>query len=117
MGGIVLLEHPFGSAIWQIPEVIELMREHGLDKCTFDQCMYGLRAKDNLGWAPAKKPTTVATNSARIAEALRARCNNRHRHASLLQSRAKKAEEYPDKLCKAIIRGMVKEVMDIMGTP
>ena len=37
-------------------------------------------------------------------------CTGQHRHIQLIGGRAKKAEVYPPKLCKAIIEGLVGQM-------
>ena len=63
--------------------------------------MYGLETPSEGGEKlPAKKPTTFMTNAACVAERLRRKCDNRHRHQALMGGRAKKAAEYPEELCE-----------------
>ena len=62
-------------------------------------------------WVPAKKPSRFMTNSRAIARELSRRCNGQHSHQPLVDGRAKDAAMYPDGLCRAICRGLVKEKM------
>ena len=45
-----------------------------------------------------------------IANKLAKVCQGNHRHIQLIGGRAKKAEIYPPKLCKAIIEGLVEQM-------
>ena len=54
------------------------------------------------------------TNSWAIAERLKRTCTGGHRHIILVGGRAKKAQQYPDELCKEILRGL-EEQMRIDG--
>lgn len=49
------------------------------------------------------------TNSKEISEELAKRCPGDHDHQPLVGGRAKGAEEYPPKLCEAIVKGLIKE--------
>ena len=81
-----------------------------------DQCAYGLVTKGPDVYAFAQKPTKFMTNSPCIAEELRRSCPNRqphgrrtHGHIPLMNGRTKVAQEYPNALCRAICRGIVKQ--------
>ena len=51
------------------------------------------------------------TNSEEFAEELSLRCNMKHEHQELTGQRAKEAAKYPEELCEAICRGLVKQIM------
>ena len=57
-----------------------------------------------------KKPTKFMTNAPYIGEELSLRCDGSHRHLVLIGGKAKRAEIYPDKLCKAMLTGLVKQM-------
>ena len=78
----------------------------------FDFCMLGMETTDKEGnRAPAKKRTKVLTNSSNIALLLReAQCRNEHRHQELLDGRASKCQEYPDKFAKVICEGVKRDL-------
>ena len=84
-----------------------------------DQCMYGLRTwgKDrNKKDTPARKRTKFMTNCPEIAEELRKRCSGRHIHQQLINGRAKEAGKYPEELCRAICRGLMRAMeMQVMN--
>ena len=80
-----------------------------------DQCRYGLVAKGQEGYGPARKSTGFMTNSPCIALQLQRRCPNRdgyqiHKHVRLERGRTKAAQVYPLELCKVICRGLIKQI-------
>ena len=58
-----LHEHPDGAGSWQESCVKKLLVKHGVIRTTGDQCMYGLKPKDEKGVGPARKRTGFMTNS------------------------------------------------------
>ena len=73
-----------------------------------DQCMYGLTTPSEIDGSPtpARKPTKLLSNSWCILQELITRCDKSHEHQHLVGGCRKKAVEYPDKLCRAICRGL-----------
>ena len=64
--------------------------------------------------APAKKRTTVMTNSSNIAEVLRmAQCAKLHKHVPLEGGKAKACEVYPDKFVELICECVRQELDDV----
>ena len=59
---------------------------------------------------PAMRPTKCCTNSRSIARELSKRCDGQHEHQTLLNGRAKDAARYPEGLCRAICRGLMKDM-------
>ena len=59
-----------------------------------------------------RKPIGFMTNAKMIAGRLAQRCDGGHMHIHLMNGRAKRAEIYPEDLCKEIIMHfqMVKEL-------
>ncbi len=74
-----------------------------------DMCEFGLTTTDAMGEAPAKKPTRFLTNSPMVAEQLDVRCKGNHRHAHLIVGRVVAAAQYTDRLCEAIVRGVIRQ--------
>jgi len=74
-----------------------------------------IRTKD-LGDEPtikdvaARKRTKFMTNSKEIASELKRKCRGEHAHGHLMGKRAQEAAIYPEALCKAICRGLLKEM-------
>ena len=65
--------------------------------------MFGMRARDALGEAAAKKRIGIVTNSLPVAESLETmQCQGKHRHVQLMGGKAKACEVYTDEFCKAI---------------
>ena len=97
-------------------EVHEGVVEDGnVVKVVGDQCCYGLKSKDQQGEGLAKKPTGFMTNSPCIALQFKRRCPNKegyqiHRHVRLQGGRARAAQIYPRELCKAICKGLMKQI-------
>ncbi len=109
-GRYFLHEHPAGATSWDLDEIKKLQKETNVQISIADQCQYGLKTwSNNKGKrdAAAKKKTKFMTNSAEIAQELSKRCNSNHRHQPLVDGRAKDAAEYPEGLCRAIVRGLV----------
>lgn len=75
-----------------------------------DQCMYGLTAWGKRGGkrCAAETATKFMTNSTAIAQELRLRCDGSHVHQPLISGRANAEVRYPEELCRAICRGVVR---------
>ena len=56
-----------------------------------------------------KKPTGFLSSSRYIAAELNRYCDGSHDHVHLMSGKAAAAQEYPPALCKAILRGLVKQ--------
>ena len=109
-----LHEHPSNATSWQLAEMKKMMRTEGVTLVEADQCMYGLKTRGGGSGkqVPAKKPTKFMTNSRTIGVELQRRCDKSHEHQALVDGRAKMAERYPEGLCRAICRGIVKLKME-----
>ena len=100
------LQHK-SSGAWNLDEVINMIYSEGITRTTFHQCMYGLEARDQLGSAPAYKPTSILTNHSALAEGLQKRCAGGHRHVQLVGKHAcSRAATYPRGLCDAVVKGI-----------
>ena len=51
------------------------------------------------------------TNAPYIAKRLSRRCDKGHSHVTLIGGRAKRAEVYPDELCRKIIYGYIDQMV------
>ena len=111
-GRAFMFEHPHNATSWQLECLKDLARLEGVHTLDFDFCMLGMETTDKEGnRAPAKKRTNVLTNSSNIALLLRgAQCRNDHRHQELLDGRASKCQEYPDKFAKVICEGVKRDL-------
>ena len=72
-----------------------------------DQCAYGLT--DKFGY-PHFKPTGLWLSSASMKAHLQQRCPGGHLHSHVEGSATKRAQQWPDALCKAIIKGASEEL-------
>ena len=113
-GRVFLHEHPRHATSWMLDEVRQMMKREGITIVEADQCMFGLKTwGDNRSkLVPAKKPTRFMTNSRALGQEFNQRCDSSHEHQSLVDGRAASAARYPDELCKAICRGIIKEKME-----
>ena len=89
-------------------EIRKLSGMKGVHKCNLHMCAYGMMLDNEMVY----KPTTFMTNSQCIANGLEQRCPGNHRHIQLINGRAKAAEVYPDKLCKAILMGLMEQMRE-----
>ena len=110
-GDYFLFEHPAYADSWKIEEITEFALLDGVMIEVADQCMYGLTTpgEETGEPMPAKKPTKFMSNSWCILHELSTRCDKTHVHQVLMGGRGAKAAEYPDKLCRAICRGLANQ--------
>ena len=113
-GRLFLREHPAGASSWDLEEMKELMSEEEVHTVRADQCMYGLTTcgRGKSYPIPAMQPTKFCTNSRSIARELSKRCDGQHEHQTLLNGRAKDAARYLEGLCRAICRGLMKDMRE-----
>ena len=109
-GRLFLHEHPDGASSWGVKEMMELLADPRVIKVTGDQCMYGQVTEVQEVLMPVKKATGFATNCPDIAAELSIRCDRLHQHGHLVDGRAGPAARYPDRLCRAICRGLARHV-------
>ena len=107
-GKWALFKHPLASRAWQENSVQRCMNLPGAEKISADQCQFGLRVKnaEDLN----KKPTGFMGNSPQILSRLMRHCEGGHAHQPLLHGRARRAEVYPPRLCRAVVQGSIEEV-------
>ena len=87
------------------------IEDEGSENDRGDQCQFGLTTKGKKGQVePARKRTRLMSNSDEILRELGKLCPGDHRHQHLVSGRAEDAAVYPDGLCRAICRGLVKQV-------
>ena len=112
-GNYFLHEHPAGATSWDTEEIRKMTQGTGVQITVADQCMYGLRtwSKDPKKLdKPARKRTKFMTNGVEIAEELKKRCDLKHEHQALVDGRAREAAQYPQELCVAIVKGLIKQI-------
>lgn len=108
-------EHPHTASSWEESCVQSILKQQNVTRVVGDQCMYGLKARDQEREGPARKSIGCMTNSVCIAQQLSQRCPNKagyqvHRHVRLEDGRTKQAQVYPKELCKAICLGIQKQI-------
>ena len=76
--------------------------------------MFGLRTwgSGKCKLVHAKKPTKFLANSRVLGKELQKKCDGTHEHQQLVDGRASAAARYPNALCRAICRGIVKAKME-----
>ena len=114
-GRYFLHEHPAGASSWALDDIKDLEKETGVKIAVADQCMYGLKTygKDKkVQDKAARKRTKFMTNSQCMAEELSKRCRGEHAHQALEGGRAKEARIYPEELCEAMVRGVIRQMED-----
>ena len=105
-----LFEHPAHGDTWQEECMQKFLQHPDVEWRVADQCQYGLMAPGKDGVEhPAKKPTRFVSNAWYILEELEKRCRGDHEHAPLTGGRAAAAARYPDDLCHAFCRGLVRQ--------
>ena len=105
-----LHEHPWTARSWTEPEMKKLLSTPGVFKVKGDMCEFEMTQEDGQGVGRIRKSTGFATNAPQLARRLAKTCTGQHRHIHLIGGRAKAAEIYPPKLCKAIIEGLVSQM-------
>ena len=73
-GRYFICEHPKSAASWNKLDVDGLASTEGVLRTELDQCEFGLASKDELGKAPAKKPTSLLTNSVEVPRTMGIKC-------------------------------------------
>ena len=72
---------------------------------------FGLETTSASGkMAPARKRTRLMSNCTEVLKELGKLCPGDHSHQHLVSGRAKKAAIYPEGLCRAICRGLVRQI-------
>ena len=83
----------------------------GVRTVVADQCQFELTTRiDGGGIGPARKRTRFMPNAPSILEELGRLCQGGHKHQPLVNNRAAGAAIYPTALCRAICRGLVREI-------
>jgi len=117
-GKYFLHEHPATATSWRTEEMINFMGQPEVRRVIGDMCMYGMTTEYDGKSVPAKKPTGWLSNCPGILSELCRRCDGGHEHGHLLgDNRARRAQVYPEGVCRAILRGLrVQLIADgIMG--
>ena len=105
-----LHEHPEKATSWTNPVVEEVMRLKGVRKVIGHMCAFGMVQEDELGEGLIKKPTAFMSNCEGVLKRLNKKCSNDHRHILLVGGRARRAQVYPDELCREILLGLMDQM-------
>ena len=73
-GRYFVYEHPKSAASWDSPSISRLASTPGFLRTELDQCEFGPTSEDEVGRAPAKKPTSLLTNSVGVDRATGVEC-------------------------------------------
>ena len=109
-GRYFIHEHPSSASSWKLPEMQALMSDLGISKTNTHMCRFGMVSEDELGVGLVKKPTGFLTNSEYVKDQLSKTCQGGHRHVQLMGGRAQACQVYPEKLVRAILRGIKLEI-------
>ena len=119
-GKYFLHEHPRFATSWQLRNMEILMQVPGVELVQGDQCQYGAQVQTGIRkGAPIMKPTGFLSNSPEILRALSLRCEGQGgrcsrpgggQHERCAGIHAKHAARYPQALCRAIIKGITKQL-------
>ena len=113
-GGYFLHEHPSGTPTWAIEGIQRISGKIGVHTVEGDQCVFGStrRGVRQRLVERVKKSTTFVTNSYELARELGRKCDGSHRHTALTRTSQDCSEgRYPEGLCRAICRGIRRELM------
>ena len=105
-----LHEHPVGATSWRSRSIRKVMKMDGVSCVIADQCQYGLTTEVRGEKMPARKRTRFMSNAGEVLAQLNKKCDGTHTHEPLLNNRAGPAAIYPDGLCKAICKGMQRQI-------
>ena len=105
-------ERPAGATSWDLEEMRELERKTGVCISTANHCIHRLetRREDGMVVKAAKNASKFMTNSNEIDSELQRKCDANPVHQDLAGGEAQWSARYPEELCKAICRGVVKEL-------
>ena len=107
-----LHEHPWTARSWRLPCVDELLKHPSV--AIAQGHMYQFRMTSHIDRRGGevglvKKPTGFMTSSQFLLRELDKKCPGGHQHVPLVGGRAAAAQVYPDMLCEAICRGVVRQ--------
>ena len=102
-------EHPKMAESWNLDFMIALRDTPGVLAAEADLRQFGLKSKKNGVEGPAKKPTRFMTNSLEMYNTLNIKCKGDHEHINLMEGRASAAAIYPRGLCRAIVKGTIRQ--------
>ena len=87
------------------------LRKENVNTYEGDLCFYDLKQANNGEELMVKKPIRFMTNADEIGKEPSQECKGLPRHIELTGgSRAKRVQVYPDKQCRAIVRGIINQM-------
>ena len=107
-----LHEHPWGASSWKLDFMNDLVNDPRVFSVETHMCRFGMTSHVRERDGPrglVKKPTGFITSSRCVAAQLNVQCDGSHLHVHLVGGRASAAQVYPDELCRAILRGVVRQ--------
>ena len=121
-GRYFLHEHPRYATSWTVEAMEELKKIPGVQISFGDQCQYGaeVRSGPERG-SPVKKPTGFLSNSPQVLRSLERKCSGGDgswacsrtkggKHVLCSGKVAREAAIYPRELCRAILRGITRQL-------
>ena len=107
-----LHEHPWSARSWELDCIKHVMSFPNVQLVEGHMCQFGMTTHVNEKHGEqglVKKPTGFLTSSECVARLLNRTCQGGHAHVPLVGGRAAGAQVYPDKLCEAIVKGMLRQ--------
>ena len=101
-------ERPKWATSWQDPKMIELQSDARVHTVSGPMCRWEIISEDAKGLGYVRKETQFVTNSRTLAELLNGTCEGGHRHAHLINGRAK-FQVYPPKLVEGVLKAVRQE--------
>ena len=108
-GRYFLHEHPWLATSWMLPEMQKLESNPEVLKVRTDMCQFDMMSRTGGIGSPlghVLKPIGFTTDCKHIATELGRICPRDHAHVPFVGGRAAAAAIYPEKLCRAICRGL-----------
>ena len=87
------------------------MSDLGITKSVAHLCRYVMTSKNGDDVGCVKKPTGFLINSIHLMDQLQKTCMGGHRHVQHVGGRAKACQIHPQKLCRAMLRGICNELV------
>ena len=117
-GDYFLHEHPRGAVSWHHSDMEALMRVEGVKLFVGHTRAHDVPSQGERGSALAFRPTSWLTNSEYIGDEVSRRCPNldgawwekQHRQIALRSGRAKACGVHPVELCRAVLRGLARQL-------
>ena len=103
-----LHEHPDTASSWDLKSVRNYLEHDEVILIKSHLCRFGLKVAERL----SRKSTLFATTCDAIATELQRLCQRTEPHQQLVGGLPHRAQEYPPKLVKAIVDGLIQDWVD-----